>query len=612
MAKLIPSGVVNLPNFAELQYNLNRQRQADELAVAKDVAQFKQREGIIAPGAMPLVQSEFDNWQELAKKYAADPSAANYTALSGAYDKYSKAHGTAKFLFDTVKERDAKYYSDPTKWGISSDQYSADSDGLIRNRYNSFEELMTAASNVSELSPRKDVNFSTAEQWVSSRLTPSWEKVYPSLDINGTGRVTKQQRDEWFEQAFTGQVESNEDSRKEAILGEVQRQGRFGLNKDGSPINLTQEQINEVFSSPELSAKYFLDYKNRSKAIFDQDAALEYVTPYASRKDVRDYNLQIAKLYGDRDKEFTGVPQIYLTPEKQAMVALPAPIKIGDRQIYQFGVDAAGNKYLYTSQKNELGQEVQSVVKATDQEFKSAESIINKEFKNPSFFSSNLELTTKTFFPKDTEVVSEMAKETPMSSARELEVQFRADQALIGQMTGGIRRSPQQAANPARQLVNKYPDAFTRSGLDLNNLTVEDVDRFAEEIAADHSGSVTKAKGAEKAITVSKKSAQETKEYDKLSALTFKVGPALGVRQLPEETSDKYFERIKGKASEIMSDTYRSQGVYKSKSGNEENARLRRILEFGTPTNRGALYQEASRAYNDFIDAVEELESARK
>jgi hypothetical protein len=607
MAKLIPSGVVNLPNFAELQYNLNRQRQSDELAVAKDVAQFKQREGIIAPGAMPLVQAEFDDWQNKAKKYAADPSAANYTALSGAYDKYSKAHGTAKFLFDTVKERDAKYYSDPTKWSIAADQYSSDSDGLIRNRYNSFEELMTAASNVSELSPRKDVNFSTAEQWVSSRLSPSWDKVYASLDTKGTGRVSEQQKDDWFEQAWIGQVESNEDSRKEAILGEVQRQAKFGLNRDGSPINLTQEQINFVLSDPEQSAKYLSDYKRRSKALFDQGAALEYVTSYTSRKDARDYNLQVSKLYGDRDKDrFTGVPQIYLTPEKQAMVALPAPIKIGDRQIYQYGTDAAGNKYLYTSQKNELGQEVQSVVKATDQEFKSAEAIINKEFKNPSFFSSNLDLTTKTFFPKNTEVVSEMAKETPMSSARELEVQFRADQALIGQMTGGIRRSPQQAANPTRQLANKYPDAFTRSGLDLNNLTVEDVDRFAEEIAADQSGSVTKAKGAEKAINVSKKSAQETKEYDKLSALTFKVGSKLGVLQLPEETSDKYFERIKSKASEIMSDTYRYQGVYKSKSGNEENARLARILEWETP------YQEASRAYNDFIDAVEELELARK
>jgi len=606
MAKLIPSGVVNLPNFAELQYNLNRQRQADELAVAKDVAQFKQREGIIAPGAMPLVQSEFDDWQNKAKKYAADPSAANYTALSGAYDKYSKAHGTAKFLFDTVKERDAKYYSDPTKWGISADQYASDSDGLIRNRYNSFEELMTAASNISELSPRKSINFSMAEQWVSSTLSPAWEKVYASLDLKGTGRVTEEQKKEWFNQAYTGQVEANEDSRKEAILGEVQRQGRFGLNRDGSPINLTQEQINEVLSSPELSAKYLLDHRNRAEALFNQGAALEYVTPYASRKDARDYNLQIAKLYGDRDKDtFTGTTEIYLTSANQGMVALPAPVKIGDRQIYQYGTDAAGNKYLFTSQKNELGQEVQSIVKATDEEFRTTEALLNKEFKDPNFFSRNLAMA-KVRIPKAEGEISEIAKETPMSSARELEVQFRADQAVIGQMTGGIRRSPQQAANPTRQLANKYPDAFTRSGLDLNNLTVEDVDRFAEEIAADQSGSVTKAKGAEKAITVSKKSAQETKEYDKLSALTFEVGSALDIRQLPEETSDKYFERIKSKASEIMSDTYRSQGVYKSKSGNEENARLRRILEFKTP------YQEASRAYNDFIDAVEELESARK
>jgi hypothetical protein len=605
MAKLIPSGVVQLPNFAELQYNLNRQRQSDELAVAKDVAQFKQREGIIAPGAMPLVQAEFDNWQELAKKYAADPSAANYTALSGAYDKYSKAHGTAKFLFDTVKERDAKYYSDPTKWSIAADQYSSDSDGLIRNRYNSFEELMTAASNVSELSPRKDVNFSTAEQWVSSRLSPSWDKVYASLDTKGTGRVSEQQKDDWFEQAWIGQVESNEDSRKEAILGEVQRQAKFGLNRDGSPINLTQEQINFVLSDPEQSAKYLSDYKRRSKALFDQGAALEYVTSYTSRKDARDYNLQVSKLYGDRDKEFTGSPRIYVTGSNQGMVALPAPIKIGGKQIYQYGIDLAGNKYLFTSQKNELGQEVPSIVKATDEEFKSAEALIDKEFKDSGFFARNL-LEASQSIPKVEGEISDMAKETPMASSRELEVQFKEDKVLIGEMTGGIRRGRTQALNQTLRLANKYPDAFKRSGMDLKNLTVEDVDRFAEEIAADQSGSVTKAKGAEKAINVSKKSAQETKEYDKLSALTFEVGSELDIRQLPEETSDKYFERIKSKASEIMSDTYRSQGVYKSKSGNEENARLRRILEFKTP------YQEASRAYNDFIDAVEELESARK
>jgi hypothetical protein len=73
MAKLIPSGVINLPNFAELQYKLDRQKQADEMAVARDLAQYKRQTGIIAPGAMPLVQQKFDDWQNDAKKYAADP-----------------------------------------------------------------------------------------------------------------------------------------------------------------------------------------------------------------------------------------------------------------------------------------------------------------------------------------------------------------------------------------------------------------------------------------------------------------------------------------------------------------------------------------------------------
>jgi hypothetical protein len=609
MAKLIPSGVIQLPNFAELQYKLDRQRQADELAVAKDVSQFKQREGIIAPGALPFVQAEFDAWQEDAKRYAADPNASNYTALSSAYDRYSKAHGTAKYLFDAVKERDAKYYSDPTKWGISSDQYSADSDGLIRNSYNSFDELMTAASNISELSPRKDINFSMAEQWVSSRLTPSWDKVYASLDVKGTGAVTKQQRDEWFEQAFTGQVESNEDSRKEAILGEVQRQGRFGLNKDGSPINLTQEQINEVFSSPELSAKYLLDYKNRSKAIFDQDAALEYVTPYTSRRDAQDLSLKQQALNLSRAQaEQSSIPaaEAYLTGEKQGMVALPAPVKIGNREIYQYGIDASGNKFLYTSRKNELGEMEEGIIKATDADFKSAEALINKTFKDPNYFRKNLAIA-ELYIPKPKGGISEMAKETPAASSKELQVKARETQGLIGQMTGAIRRSPQQAKSKVSELANEYPEAFNRSKADLNNLTVADVDRFAEEIAADQSGQITEAKGTEKAVVVSKKSAQETKEYDELSSLVFKLGTKIGIDQLPNETSDKYFKRIQDKVNKIESDLYYTQkdGLM-SRSGNEENVRFIKII------NSQTQYRDASRAYNDYLDAVNELESAKK
>lgn len=606
MAKLIPSGVIQLPNFSELQYNLNRQKAADELAVAKDLAQYKQREGIIAPGAMPLVQSEFDNWQKDAERYAADPSATNFTALNRSYDQYARAHGTAKYLFDTVKERDAKFYADPTKWGIASDQYASDSDSLVRNKYNSFDELMTAASNISELSPRKTVDFSTAEQWVST-ITPAWEKTYTNLDVKGTGSVTEQQRDEWFNQSWDGQINMNDDTRKNIILGEVQRQARFGLDRDGQPVQLTQDQINSVLSNPELSAKYLTDAYNRSKSLFDSQARLKYVTPYDRAQDITDINLKRAQIFASRQGDaFAATPEIYVTGESQGMVALPAPVKIGDKQIYQYGVDAAGNKFIYESAKNELGQEVQRIVKASDQDFASAEALINKEFKDPSFFNRNLAIARLRVPKPQAGEMSTMAAETPMASARELQVQFQSDKGLIGQMVGGIRRSPSQSITVVNELANKYPEAFQRANIDINNLTVTDVDRFAEEIAADQSGLVTKAKGTEKATKVAKQQAQETEEYDKLSSLAFEVGSAMGIKQLPNETSDKYFDRIRKKASEVVGDTYRSQGVYKSKSGNEENARIRRIIEFRAP------YQDALRAYRDYLGALEDLESAKR
>ena len=231
--------------------------------------------------------------------------------------------------------------------------------------------------------------------------------------------------------------------------------------------------------------------------------------------------------------------------------------------------------------------------------------MINKTFKDPNYFRKNLAIA-ELYIPKPKGGISEMAKETPAASSKELQVKARETQGLIGQMTGAIRRSPQQAKSKVSELANEYPDAFNRSRIDLNNLTIADVDRFADEIAADQSGSITKAKGTEKAVVVSKKSAQETEEYDRLSALTFEVGSAIGVRQQPNETSDKYFKRIQDKNREVQSDTYTSQGVIKSKSGNQENVRLRKIIEYRTP------YREASRAYNDYLDAVSELESAKK
>ena len=264
MAKLIPSGVVNLPNFAELQYNLNRQRQADELAIAKDVAQFKQRDGIIAPGAMPFVQAEFDAWQESAKKYAADPSASNYANLSGTYDRYSKAHGAGKFLFEAVKERDAKFYNEPTKWGISVDQYSQDSDNLIKTRYNSFDELLTAASGISDLRPATQLKPESPEAFAKEAVAA----VDPMDFLDTRGVFNEDLARKRYKDIYSAKT-AVEDRKRNNLIYTAASKGLIGTKTaDGFKLDNLGE-VDLLFSSPNFDTEEMLqEYGDQGEEIY--------------------------------------------------------------------------------------------------------------------------------------------------------------------------------------------------------------------------------------------------------------------------------------------------------------------------------------------------------
>jgi hypothetical protein len=300
MAKLIPSGVIQLPNFAELQYKLDRQKQSDEMAVARDLAQYKRQSGVIAPGAMPLVQQSFDAWQNGAKKYAADPSASNFAELNSAYENYSQAHGYGKFLYDTVKERDSKYYSDPTKWNIKVDDYNVDSQNILNNSFASLDELVTAASNIPSLSPAKKYEFGSAEEWSSGALD-SWDNIYKDLDTKGVGKILPEQRDTWLKNTFDHQIAKDETARTNAILSEASRRGMFG---DGP---ITNDDINRVKADEELSAELLGSFYSRAKSNFDPSAKLTIVGQYninedqarAARERAKDGAEKIPKQYSN-------------------------------------------------------------------------------------------------------------------------------------------------------------------------------------------------------------------------------------------------------------------------------------------------------------------------
>ena len=278
MAKIIPSGVIQLPNFAELQYKLDRQKQSDEMAVARDLAQYKRQSGVIAPGAMPLVQQSFDSWQDDAKKYAADPSASNFAKLNSSYENYSQAHGYGKFLYDTVKERDAKYYSDPTKWNIKVDDYNVGSNNLLNNSFASLDELVTAASNIPSLSPAKKYEFGSAKDW-AERQVKNWSNTYKDLDTKGTGKITPEQRDQWLKNVFQHQIAGDETALKNAVLSEAALAGTFGEGP------ITSDDINRVMRNPDLVEQFRNSFYERGKADFDAATPLGYKTQYDISED---------------------------------------------------------------------------------------------------------------------------------------------------------------------------------------------------------------------------------------------------------------------------------------------------------------------------------------
>jgi hypothetical protein len=267
---------------------------------------------------MLLVQREFDAWQNAAKKYAADQSPASFAELNSAYDNYAQAHGYAKFLYDTVKERDAQYYSDPTKWNVKVDEYVNDSGNILNNQYSTLDELVAATSNIPSLSPAKKYDFGSAEEWSKGALK-SWENVYKDLDTKGVGKISPEQRDAWFKNVFDHQIAKYDASRMNAVLSEAKVRGLFGEGP------ITKDDIERVMADEELSTDLLDSFYSRAKSNFDPSAGLTVVGQYQVNEDKARAARERAKA-----SEESGIPKDY-----RNLRPIDAPPSIGKGVVYR-------------------------------------------------------------------------------------------------------------------------------------------------------------------------------------------------------------------------------------------------------------------------------------
>ncbi len=121
MAEVIPSGVIKLPNFAEIGYNLKRQKTQDALRAEEFSSQFDEIQGNYLAADVDAVQGAYDAVEDARDLYSQDPNNVDYIkALRKAHSYYAKIAGTAKFLADNNRSLSSDYNANPNKYSITS------------------------------------------------------------------------------------------------------------------------------------------------------------------------------------------------------------------------------------------------------------------------------------------------------------------------------------------------------------------------------------------------------------------------------------------------------------------------------------------------------------
>jgi hypothetical protein len=147
MAKVVPSGVIQLPDFAQLDYNLKQQKRQEQLQFDDYLSRFSEIQGNYLAGDLEAVQGAYDNIESVMDKLAANPDDLSLRReLRNAYGNYSQLAGTAKFLADNNRQQRALYATNPDNFSLTSDEAMGMLDDDARTKRSSEQILGLAGS----------------------------------------------------------------------------------------------------------------------------------------------------------------------------------------------------------------------------------------------------------------------------------------------------------------------------------------------------------------------------------------------------------------------------------------------------------------------------------
>ena len=259
MAKVIPSGVLKLPNFAELDYNLRKQREQDELKGQEFLSKFEDIQGTYLPGDIDIVQEAADFFADTIEAAAVDPNDPKLRfKVDRAYKDWVKLAGAAQANFNRHQELRKDFYVNPSNYAISSaeglDVLDADAN-TKRTREQLYATAMDPESKI-PLAVKQEIK--TSDSYINDIFKAFDSRKLDFYDENGS--LKEESLNKWLSGSVSNKFLDNP-SILNAILAESIYKGDVGV--DGK---LKAKEFGYV-NSPEFINKnketYISDFQKR-------------------------------------------------------------------------------------------------------------------------------------------------------------------------------------------------------------------------------------------------------------------------------------------------------------------------------------------------------------
>lgn len=377
MAKLIPSGVVQLPNFAELQYKLNEDERRKQLEFDEFSSRFDKKAGTYLDGDREAVQQSYGEVEKAMTALASDPDNVELRRkLREAYAGYNQVAGTAQFLADNYRQQWSAYNTNPDQFSLGGES-AIDVFNRERTTKRDANQIMSMASNPFTLQPKYKYDMESPVQVANQALQFISRNIKDFILENG--KIDRNKVEEYANRYYDSRyIDPNQ--KRNAVVYEGVSQGIIGRNGE-----ITSKSDLDILNTEEFApeAKNLeLNFKNKFVDAVMTGAQEVGVDAYTRAQDRFKRNIEMMKLSNDSTaqipKEYRNLKPVSFGGQAGGIVYRidNKPVDTSNnRQIVGFG-NLGGNNVVIIKQKvtpaptkeNPIPEEtfVESTVRATD------------------------------------------------------------------------------------------------------------------------------------------------------------------------------------------------------------------------------------------------------